>query len=133
MDAKRLTPYLRRRVLELCTLDRLVLQRELANSLKVDYVAPTQRLGLLGDAMRDLSGYDIRARIRTREVVTAREVFVFVARLEGITQDAIAKYLKRDHATISYCEARMREALIYPRICPEKIELYNKFTQKILK
>lgn len=131
MDAGRLTPYLRRRVLRLPAVDRAVLQRELAASL-----APRQdpriRLGHLAHVMQEVAGVNIFERNRTAPVVLARQVFVYVCRAEGYSQNAVGDYLDLDHSTICYLEKKMRDAFNLPAAYADAIALYNRFTSEIL-
>lgn len=130
---KRLTPYLRRRVMELAYSDRVLLLRELNDSVRTrPFVQPADRLRELGDKMNALAGVNIRGRGRTRPLVEARMVFTLVARLEGITQEEIAAYLGQDHSTVSYGEKRMRVAMSVPKAYPELINLYNNYTDLTL-
>lgn len=131
MDAERLTPYLRRRVMRLSATDRAVLMGELGASL-----APQgngrRSLAELADKMHRLSGINVYERSRLAPVVLARCVYVYVCRLEGYSQLDLARHLEMDHSTIHYLEKRMRTAFALPHSYGAEIELYNKYTSEIL-
>lgn len=132
MDSGRLTPHLRRRVLDLDTLDRIALYRALGDSLRHSGdTLPEERLARRKRVMDEVSGVDVQQRSRSREVVDARAVFIFVARMEGFSQRVIARYLGQNHSTISLAEGRVRTALSMPRAYAELINLYNNYTQTI--
>ena len=136
MDPERLTPYLRRRVLNLSKVDRLALQREIMASIREECRSnPVTRMEVLARKMEDVSGVDllhVRGHRGPMGTTTARTVFCFVARMDGITQQRIGDFLGVNHSTVACAEGRMRDALATPRFFPDLIRLYNEFTQQIL-
>lgn len=131
MDAERLTPYLRRRVLRLSAADRAVLVGELSRSLTAE-TDSRRSMGLLAERMHRISGINVYERSRIAPVVQARSIFVYVCRLEGYSQNEIARELDMDHSTIHYLERRVRDAFAMPQVYHSDIELYNKYTSEIL-
>lgn len=126
----RLTQHLRRQVLELPYLDRVLLLRDIADSVRGhSRPRPQRRLAELGGKMRDLTGEDVCRRGRTRHLIACRNVFTLVARLEGYSQDEIGRYLGQSRSTVCCCEKRMRGAMTVPEFNPELIQLYNDYTQ----
>lgn len=130
---ERLTPQLRRRVLDLPASDRAALQREIAWSLENPRKAkPETRLRYLADKMKEITGVEVCRNCRIREVVQARNVLIFVARCEGFTLKQLGEFLGRDHAAVSYAEKQMGQAFSLPEAFRDTIELYNNYTKSIL-
>lgn len=129
--AKRLTPALRRRVLELPLADRLALAQEIRHSC-AEPTTPAERLGYLADKMREVSGLDPR-RItsRSQAAVWPLYLFIFVARREGFTQNAIGHTIGRDHSSISAAERRVSDAFKMPSAYAAELKLYNKYIDRL--
>ena len=133
MEVERLTPYLRRRVMRLPVEERVVLHREILQSLESPELVQTDvRLNRLAEVMQSVAGLDVRERRRQSDLVRARVVFVFVARAEGFSQCTIGRFLDLNHSTVCYMEKRMRDALALPVAFQDYIALYNQFTTAIL-
>lgn len=133
MDAERLTPYLRRRVLNLSMTDRVALRREIDDSIaQPQRVKPCDRLRYLADKMQEVAEVDVRQRSRLAAIVEARGIFVFVARCEGISQLEIGRFLKMNHSTVSFTEKKVRGMFEVPAAFKETIGLYNQYTNAIL-
>ena len=81
--------------------------------------------------MEAVSGVMVTHPSRTRDIVMARNIFAFVARREGYSQQTIGKFLGRDHSTVAFAEKRMREVFTYPSIYKDEIKLYNKFVESL--
>ena len=128
--AERLTPYLLRRTLALPLADKAALIGHLNASINVPS-SPEDRLQYLLDKMQEVSGIDVRDLSRKRETVTARTVFVFVARREGFSQPFIAAFIGRDHSTIAYAEKRMRDVFTYPNAFKDEIYLYHNYVESL--
>lgn len=131
--AERLTPYLRRRVLDLPIADRLALLAELHTSVR-QTESPRQdtRLDFLADKMREVSGVDVRSRMdRTAAATWPRYLFIFIARREGYSQTTIGRAIGRDHSTICLAEKRVNEAFAMPGLYKKEINLYNKFVESL--
>ena len=61
MEVERLTPYLRRRVMRLPVEERVVLQREILQSLESpEHVQTDVRLNRLAEVMQSVAGLDVR-------------------------------------------------------------------------
>lgn len=132
MESKRLTPYLRREVLALPLADRLALARAIRESVKAPRTDSRQRLYYLADKMAEVSGVDIRCRMdRTQDVVWPRWIFIYIARREGFSQNAIGSVISRDHATISKAEGRVADIFTLPWQYEKEIELYNKYVESL--
>lgn len=132
MDAKTLTPHLRRRVLALSAADRAVLAREIADSLADPRRgADNPRLTYLFETMCSLTGLDISSPCRRADYVRARSVFIHVARCEGYSERRIAAYLGMNHSTVSFMSNRMPEAMEAPAQWPDYIALYDDFIKRI--
>lgn len=130
--AKRLTPNLRRTVLDLPMQDRLALMEALRVSIQVPGADREARLAFLADKMREVSGVDIRAsRDRSTRAVWPRYIFCFVARREGYFQSSIGEVVGRDHSTICYAERRVTDAFSLPEVYAQEIELYNKYIEAL--
>lgn len=131
--AERLTPYLRRRVLDLPLADRLALLHELHTSVQqVEPKAPDTRLDFLADKMQQVSGIDVRVRLdRSAAATWPRYLFIFIARREGYSQTAIGRAIGRDHSTICLAEQRVNEAFAMPGQYRREINLYNKFVEAL--
>ncbi len=130
--AKRLTPYLRRQVLDLPMADRLALLEALRVSIQVPNIGRASRLEFLADKMTEVSGVNIReTKDRSRRVVWTRYIFCFVARREGYSQTNIGEVIGRDHSTICYAERRVNEAFSIPAAYAPEIELYNKYIEAL--
>ena len=125
--AKRLTPNLRRRVLELPLSDRAALLAELMASIVIpDRV--DQRLPYLADRLAGISGIDVRVCRRCDAAsVWARNIFIFVARREGFLQREIGAVLNRDHSSVAVAEKRMADAFAQPGAYAKELKLYNQF------
>ena len=133
MEVERLTPYLRRRVMRLPIEERVVLHREILQSLESPELVQTDvRLTRLAEVMQAVSGLEVRERCRQADLVRARVVFIFVARAEGFSQCTIGRFLDLNHSTVCYMEKRMRDALSMPVAFQDYIALYNQFTTAIL-
>lgn len=133
MDKQRLTPFLRRRVLDLPLADRLALLAELRLSVQqVESPAPATRLDFLAERMREVSGVDVRERMdRTAAAIWPRYLFIFVARREGYSQTTIGRAIGRDHSTICLAEKRVNEAFALPGQYRKEINLYNKYIEAL--
>ena len=129
--AERLTPYLLRRVLDLPLADKAALMAHLKTSMNIGQESPSERLGFLAQRMEEVSGVDVKEGSRRREVVTARFIFIFVARREGFTQEFVGSFLGRNHATVCQAEKKMRDAFTLPAIFQDEITLYNKFVEAL--
>lgn len=135
MDNERLTPYLRRRCLDLKVEDRVALVRIMTESLTQSVRTENQvneRLAQMGRTMAALTGLEITHRCRRTEYMRARTIFAFTARQEGITQQNIGDYLGLNHSTIHNMEKKMCDVFDVPSCWPDYIELYNLFTTAIL-
>lgn len=135
MDNERLTPYLRRRCLDLKVEDRVALVRIMTESLTQSVRTENQvneRLAQMGRTMAALTGLEITRRCRKAEYMRARTIFAFAARQEGITQQNIGDYLGLNHSTIHNMEKKMCDVFDVPACWPDYIELYNLFTTAIL-
>lgn len=129
-----LTPELQRQVLNLDLNDRVALLHALQRSMPhPDAMMAEAYLARWAQQMRDISGWDVKAHGKERSLVNARTVFCFVARTYGISQRAIAGFLRQDRTTVSCTESRMRTALSMPKAYPEMINLYNVYTELITK
>lgn len=130
--AKRITPYLRRRVLDLPLADRLALFVELRASIQVVPADHGSRLAYLADKMQDASGVNVReARDRTVAAVWPRNIFIFVARREGFSQSTIGRVIGRDHSSVCAAERRVSDAFASPSQYKNEIRLYNKFVDSL--
>ena len=130
--AERLTPQLRRRALSLPLTDRLALAESLRVSLLVPGTDnPDERLRYLADMMDAVSGVDIREDTHRHSVTWPRAVFVFIARREGFTQEAIGREIGRDHSTVCFLERKIRDIFTVPASYRDVIELYNKYTEML--
>ena len=128
--AERLTPYLLRRALQLPLQDKTMLMGHLRASLNAPS-SPVHRLQYLRERMQLVAGFDVTVNDRRRESVTARYIFVFVARQEGFSQAFIGSFIGRDHSTVSFAEKRMQDVFTYPNAYKEEINLYNKFVESL--
>ena len=133
MEERRLTPYLRRRVLALPVEDRIALNHAISESLRPDAPDGTgdKRLEALRSEMEAIAGVDLLDRCRDREHTEPRIVFAFVCRREGFSQSEIARFLGVDHSTVCYWERRMGEAFAFPRPYSDLMEIYNQFVNNI--
>ena len=128
--AERLTPYLLRRALDLPLADKAVLMGHLRASIQAP-ASPAERLRYLSDKMQQVAGVSVDDNGRQRDIVAARNIFVFVARREGFSQAIIGHFLGRDHSTVCLSEKRMREVFTYPKSYIDEITLYNKFVESL--
>ena len=128
--AERLTPYLRRQVLNLPPQDRIALAQAI-NATFHGTPTPAERLEYLADKMCAASGLQIRERTNARRFVTARWLFAFVARREGYPQEVIGAFLGLDHSSICHGEKRVSEMFALPEMYKHEIELYNKFIESL--
>lgn len=132
MASERLTPYLRRKVLDLPLADKVALYRDLSKSIHIPEEKASKRMAVLRDRMLEQTGIDVLRRTRLAEVVEARTVFVCVCQLEGYAQTQIARFLGKDHSTVCHAYKTMRNAFDYPQQYPTLIDLYNNFTKAII-
>lgn len=135
MDNARLTPYLRRRCLELPVSDRVALVGIMTESLTPSIRTEDQverRLLQMRNTMQVLTGLDVTLRSRKSEYMRCRTIFAFTCRQEGLTQESIGKFLGLDHSTIHHLERRMADVFEVPSCWKDYIELYNLFTNAIL-
>lgn len=133
--AERLTPELRRQVLNLNAVDKAALVNDIRRSmphLAPGYYSPSA-LADMAFEMRNLVGFDIALRCRNVEMVNARTVFCFVARLQGYSQQAIADFLHQHRSTIAAAERRMYDALDMPCAYADVIRLHEEYLNRILK
>mgnify|MGYP002508120520 CR=1 FL=1 len=128
--AKRLTPYLLRRALDLPLADKAALIGQLRASITLPE-DPAERLRYLSDKMQQVAGVSIADGARTRKMLAARNIFVFVARQEGFTQERIGAFIGRDHATVCIAEKKMREVFTYPKSYIQEINLYNRYVESL--
>ena len=128
--AKRLTPYLLRRALDLPLADKAALIGQLRASITLPE-DPAERLRYLSDKMQQVAGVSIADGARTRKMLAARNIFVFVARQEGFTQERIGAFIGRDHSTVCLSERMMRRAFAFPRAYYEEIKLYNRYVESL--
>ena len=129
--AKRLTPALRRRVLDLPMADRAALLAELKASISTPDRAAA-RLEYLADKMREVSGIDVRSeQCRDTACVWPRYIFAFVARREGFLQREIGEVLHRDHSSVCAAEKRVADAFGIPAAYANEIQLYNKYIESL--
>ena len=128
--AERLTPYLLRRAIQLPLADKTALIGHLQASINAP-VSPAERMAYLCRKMEAVSGVMVTHPSRTRDIVMARNIFAFVARREGYSQQTIGKFLGRDHSTVAFAEKRMREVFTYPSIYKDEIKLYNKSVESL--
>lgn len=130
--AERLTPYLRRRVLDLPLVDRLALSEAIRVSLQDPTPDRSERLAYLADRMAEASGIDVRTTLdRTQRTAWVRAIFCFVARREGFPQMEIGAFIHRDHSSVCNAERRVNEAFALPSIYRAEIKLYNKFVESL--
>lgn len=128
---KRLTPALRRRVLNLPLADRLALAQEIRHSCTEPHT-PEERLAYLADKMQEVSGLDPRhITSRSQAAVWPLYLFIFVARREGYTQEAIGRVIKRDHSSICAAEKKVNNAFAIPAAYANELKLYNKYIDKL--
>lgn len=130
MDKKKLTPYLRRRCLDLDISERLALIRAIQGSLVTsdqhDWLEEKERI------LRGICGLDIRNPRRQKAYVAARCVFSFCAKMQGISQNTIGDFLGQNHASVHYQQKKMADAFEMPAQYPDYIALYNQFSSVIL-
>lgn len=129
--AKRLTPPLRRRVLELPIADRLALMGELRASIDIT-PGREERLSYLADKMQEVSGIDVRINLsRDVQCVWPRYIFAFVARREGFLLREIGDVLHRNHSSVSIAEKRVAKSFEIPAFYRREISLYNKYIESL--
>ena len=128
--AERLTPYLLRRVRSLPLADKAALMGELRVAVG-EPVKAEERMRHLAEKMQEVAGVDVREDSSRREIVTARTLFMFVARREGFTQETVGNFVGRDHATVWMAEKRMADIFAYPRMYRNEIMLYNKYIESL--
>lgn len=92
---------------------------------------PQERMQYFADKMQEVSGIDVKKRSRDRETVTARCLFMFVARREGYSQSDIGRFVGRDHATVCHAENRVKDMFSFPNAYKEEINLYNKYIESL--
>lgn len=128
--AKRLTPYLTRRALDLPLADKAMLMGQLRASIQMPE-SPEARLRYLAGKMQGVAGVDVGDNGHQREIVAARNIFIFVARREGFTQECIGRFIGRTHATVCIAEKKMREVFTYPKSYIQEIDLYNRYVESL--
>lgn len=128
--AERLTPYLLRRALSLPLADKAVLMGRLRASIQMP-ATPAERLRYLSDKMQQVAGVSVETDSHQRNIVAARNIFVFVARREGFSQECIGGFIGRDHSTVCIAEKRMQRVFTYPKSYIEVINLYNRFVEAL--
>lgn len=128
--AERLTPYLRRQVLNLPPQDRIALVQAIQATFN-GVPTPAERLEYLADKMNAAAGLEIRERTNARAFATARWLFAFVARREGYPQAVIGNFLGLDHSSICHGEKRVSEMFAYPEAYGKELELYNKYIESL--
>ena len=129
---KRLTPYLRRRVLDLSMSDRVALMEDLRVSIQGPFVNRADRLKYLADTMNTISGVDIRGRWnRTSATVWPRNIFIFVALREGYSQSEVGREIHRNHSTVCHARNRVNEAFEMPEQYRDEITLYKKYIETL--
>ena len=130
--AERLTPYLRRRVLDLPIADRVALMEQLRRSMAEPVADRRDRLDYLADRMEAVSGVDVRkCHDRSAGSLWPRYLFCFVARREGYQQTLVGKFVCRDHSTVCAAEKRVNDAFAAPDQYKFEIELYNKYIESL--
>lgn len=131
--AGRLTPQLRRRVMELPLQDRVTLIECLRVSLKTLEGGRLERLNTLADRLADVTGTDVRTNTRSYgDTPWHRAIFCLVAFREGYSQNQIGHFIHRDHSSVSQAITRMQNAFDVPRAYVDIIKLYNDYVEQIM-
>lgn len=128
---KRLTPHLRRMVIDLPVADRVELIEALRTSLMSPEHCGVQRLRYMAEKMKAISGKDVSVNSRDRRLVWARNIFIFVARREGFSQSDIGGFVGRDHSSVCAAEKRVNDMFACPECYEEEIRTYNLYTQSL--
>lgn len=116
--------------------DRFKLAKELlrsAEGLKISALV-AERISSIELAIQETFGI-IKiptTKSRNRVYVDARMFLAEQLRREGLSMTRIGFFISRDHSTVSYLCARMKDILNYPDANKDLIEKWNRF-QKIIK
>lgn len=81
--------------------------------------------------MYAITGRDIRERTRERYVVNARNM-VFLQMLEdGFTQTQVGKFIGFDHSSVFHGKEQVKLMLLYSRLYPNEMAVWDKFQKSI--
>ena len=118
--------YLVRLVMSQSRSSRARLADMLLSSLDVHRARPSEGLRALSDSLMSYCGVDVRdGSVRSRRSSLARLAFIYAARGEGYTQEAIGRHVSRNHSTVHWAEHRMRDVLACPEMDMELFRLYR--------
>ena len=89
------------------------------------------RYNTLIGQMATLLGEEIPSRSKIARYVWARVMVAYEMTLENYPSTEIGRQMGRDHSTVIYYRNKMKDALDYPHIFPDIIEIWNEFKNTI--
>jgi hypothetical protein len=94
-------------------------------------VKASERWRELREILREVTDEDIADRSRKRPVLTARWCAVTQMRLDGFTGMEIERATGWDHATIINIDRRVSDALDYPAMYPDFVNVWNRMQRRM--
>ena len=77
--------------------------------------------------MSEAVGCDIMIPSRKQTLVWARNMVLYMLRLDGFSLMSIEKATGMNHATVIYADRKVKEMLKRPNMYPEETEIWQKF------
>lgn len=114
--------------------ERLNLCAALMSSIKEERAGqdhPGNRCGVLMRYMEEIMGVPIPYVCRESNYVWARAMVAYQMTREGFSTLEIGRMMDKTHATIIHLRDKMRNALKYPIMHQDIIELWTQFQNKI--
>ena len=81
--------------------------------------------------MNETVGFDIREKDRKRKSVWARNFLAYKLKQMGLSLNVIGDIIERDHSTVVHALKSAKNALEYPLLYQDSIEIWNSFQEKL--
>lgn len=89
------------------------------------------RFNELLSIVESLAGKGVRTATKERYAVIGRRILAYQLRKEEYTTVKIGKLLRRNHASVSCMVSEMENALMFPKVFPEEVKMYNEFQRQL--
>ena len=101
--------------------------RQIQASLEKGGPSAGERFARARKAMEDATGEPLSLKVRDSRMSWRRAVIAYTMAAEGFTETEIGDQMERDHSTVHNMKTRVADALQYPGMYADVIEILEKF------